>query len=485
MGGNAYQSQEKRPNPSDYKCGSCGFVAPTRLRLDDHMFMHSDTKTFVCSFQGCKYKTKYPRNLKQHGKRHNPVSATRHKCSVCAKGFCFPSELKKHARIHAQQKEEIPCSLCTQKFSNRFNLIQHVRRRHTHEKTVCCRQCDKKFKDHYSLNIHLIEEHGRSAKIRQKKYKCDFCDLRVPYFCTLRDHMKVHSDDKPFTCSLPACGFRTKYLPNLQQHEIRHDPALSTRFKCPMCQKGFPFRYQMDRHVRTHVHEDLRQCPECDFKLVGKTGLKVHIEKMHRNYRAKKTMLVETEEPEDPVIPHEETKGEDGSKMYKCLFAGCAYQTRFSANMSKHKTVHKPRNANNLLKCHFPGCGVEIKWRYYYKKHLKLHEPNRQKTYECPLCAKKYWSASGLSSHKKTHTDEKTHKCQYCDYACAEYSILSGHHRKFHRYFLLNVPTGDNAGSTVMEPDKNLLFKEIPKQQLHYHAKSIPVVILKRLIIFK
>ena len=316
------------------------------------------------------------------------------------------------------------------------------------------------------------------------KYKCSFCNFSAPARFRIRNHERIHSATQPFCCSVPGCDFRTRYPDGL--HQVRHDPTLSSRFKCPMCQKGFPFLYQMDRHVRYHVKEKLYKCSECDYKCVNKTGLTKHAKARHGKATEKigKTSSTVIEEPENLFIAHQNIKTEDGTTVHKCLFPGCSYQTRFSTNISKHKTRHRPRNAKTMLKCPVPGCSVETKWRSYYTQHLKLHDPDAQKIFQCPLCPKKFGYHGGLRRHTKTHTREKTHKCQYCDYASNESGNLYSHLRKHHSRPLKN-PTENDAECLTGSKLKRLQLKQPPDFHFPFGIKNAPVVILHRLVISK
>ena len=314
-----------------------------------------------------------------------------------------------------------------------------------------------------------------------KKLECEIRDCVETSLCTIDKQKGVHGVKKPFACSVPSCEFRTKYARHLKDHQQRHDPALSTRYKCPMCEKGFPFVYEMERHVRRHVKEKLYECSECDYKCLTRPGVRSHVERRHGtgNNTATNTVTIENEDAENLFIPHEIRKDECGIKIYKCLFPGCAYHTKFSTNVAKHKTRHKPRNAKTLLKCTALGCAYETKWRTYYRTHLKLHDPNRQRNQVCPLCPKRFWNAAGLKRLPRTHTGEKVYKCERCEYASAESSNLYSHRRKYHP----NVLKENTADTLTTERLTCPKLKQNPIFQLN--VQSVPVVILKRIVIFK
>ena len=223
MGPTKLHGQKDRPKR--YKCKLCDYGAHYKATLGQHMRCHSDSSPFVCSFAGCAFRSKYPQNLEQHERRHDPELSTSYKCPMCSNGYPLKHCLERHVRSHV--KEE--------------------------------------------LNLDYL-----------KRYACEICNYRAVSQTSIDRHAKlVHSDKKPFACSFPGCQFRTNYPQNLEDHEIRHEPESSTRHKCPMCPKGFPFAYQLERHVRSHVKEKLYECSECEFKSVNRSGLRNHEGRRH------------------------------------------------------------------------------------------------------------------------------------------------------------------------------------------------------------
>ena len=57
--------------------------------------------------------------------------------------------------------------------------------------------------------------------------------------------------------------------------------------------------------------------------------------------------------------------------------------------------------------------------------HLKTH--SREKTYKCNQCDYASSQASDLSRHLATHTGEKTNKCTQCDFATSRAGNLRTH----------------------------------------------------------
>ena len=193
--------------------------------------------------------------------------------------------------------------------------------------------------------------------------------------------MRVHRDERPFACSFPRCSFRTKYPQGLKDHEPRHDPVLSTRYKCSICSKGFCMPYQLERHFRTHTQEKLKKCPHCNFKAINWTGLISHKKKVHGIGKIEnKTPKYKEAESANTRAEFKEQQLEDGLKLYKCLFPGCDYKTKSRQCIMTHcRTVHNP---SYKLVCSFTDCGRQFKILTSFKRHIKSH---KQRDHGCPL----------------------------------------------------------------------------------------------------
>ncbi len=87
---------------------------------------------------------------------------TQHECDVCEKRFTQAGNLKRHMRIHKNEKP-YECEVCDKAFRQSSNLKQHMR-------------------------IHTNE----------KPYECDVCDKAFRQSGHLKQHMRIHTNEKPY-----------------------------------------------------------------------------------------------------------------------------------------------------------------------------------------------------------------------------------------------------------------------------------------------
>ena len=205
-----------------------------------------------------------------------------------------------------------PISLLPQLLSEYKSMVENMK------KTFVCTICNKSFTTRFSLKTHMV------IHADLKPFECPYegCNKCFRTKSTLNTHISlIHTVEKDYICS--ACGKAYSKPWLLKQHERRHH--IVQRCQCKHCSKSFTYPYQ----VRLPVDEIISQ-------------LKNHI-----------------------MVKHE------GIKAYTCSYEGCNKQ--FSS-----------------------------------KSSLRVHELSHQKSFVCPVCLTQFGYACDLKRHLK-----KVHSVQY------------------------------------------------------------------------
>jgi len=75
-----------------------------------------------------------------------------------------------------------------------------------------CNVCNKAFKNGHGLSQHYSKAHGISTK-------CSYCDKECDGKQKLKEHLRVHTNERPYHCNICDKAFKMKQ--HLQNHARR------------------------------------------------------------------------------------------------------------------------------------------------------------------------------------------------------------------------------------------------------------------------
>lgn len=96
--------------------------------------------------------------------------------------------------VAQKQRRKYQCEVCQKEFGYSNDLRKHLRI-HLDERPFSCTQCDKTFRQAGCLKNHIACQHGTDIS-----YTCDYCTKSFPIKERLRLHLRIHSGFKPYTC---------------------------------------------------------------------------------------------------------------------------------------------------------------------------------------------------------------------------------------------------------------------------------------------
>ncbi|XP_040977098.1 zinc finger protein 131-like isoform X4 [Aquila chrysaetos chrysaetos] len=147
----------------------------------------------------------------EHMKTHSTES---YKCDTCNKRYLRESALKQHFTCYhldegGASKKQRPgkkihiCQYCDKQFDHFGHFKEHLRK-HTGEKPFECPNCHEHFARNSTLKCHLTAcQSGAGAKKGRKKlYECQVCNSVFNSWDQFKDHLVIHTGDKPNHCTL-------------------------------------------------------------------------------------------------------------------------------------------------------------------------------------------------------------------------------------------------------------------------------------------
>lgn len=125
----------------------------------------------------------------------------------------------RHGIDFGSQGQQLRCENCSLIFPDENSKSKHDIE--IHGVKAFCGTCRKGFRSVLGYRYHM-KQHGISYGLTENCYKCTFCGNFYPTVSRLRQHMRSHSEDRPFTCKL--CGRSYKHNNGLKIHTC-HGPS--------------------------------------------------------------------------------------------------------------------------------------------------------------------------------------------------------------------------------------------------------------------
>ncbi|XP_063702434.1 zinc finger protein OZF-like [Culicoides brevitarsis] len=250
----------------------------TKKSVVNHNEVHLNPVDFMCKICQKLLPDKY--TLRDHELRHNPDEAKKFECDHCHKKFHVQKDLADHInRLHRTKTEPEKrqnCKLCEKSFVSKYSLMTHNRRFHMDLEKPICETCGKECLSKADLTAHIKARHTKSVRhkcdicgifvkylqkhkqihVESKLHlKCDICGLETTTHKYLRLHMKIHSGEKPYTCSTCNASFKRKNT--FEDHMSIHNGI--PRHFCNFCGRSFNNSGNKSRHIKRRHSQQMAE----------------------------------------------------------------------------------------------------------------------------------------------------------------------------------------------------------------------------------
>ncbi|XP_078066980.1 zinc finger protein 423 isoform X3 [Mustelus asterias] len=390
---------EQSPVSSDAEVSS-----PKRQRLSASVPSLSNGE-YPCN--QCDLKFSSFESFQSHLKSHLEILLRKQSCPQCKEDFDSQETLLQHLTIHYMTTStHYVCESCDKQFSSVDDLQKHLLDMHTFV-LYHCTLCQEVFDSKVSIQVHLAVKHSNEKKM----YRCTACNWDFRKEADLQLHVKhSHLGNPAKARKCIFCGDTFSTEVELQCHITTH----SKKYNCKFCSKAFHAIILLEKHLREK---------HCVFDNSSQNGTANGIVSCNKRVETDlQNILMKNQEA---LNSHEASEDDiDASEpMYGCDICGAAYTMEVllqnhrlrdhniqpgedDCSRKKAEFIKGSHKCNICARTFFSESGL--------REHMQTHR-GPAKHYMCPICGERFPSLLTLTEHKVTHSKSlDTGTCRIC-----------------------------------------------------------------------
>ncbi|KAK1150084.1 zinc finger protein 131-like isoform X1 [Acipenser oxyrinchus oxyrinchus] len=263
-----------------FRCEKCDRSFKLFYHFKQHMKVHSD-KAFVCP--NC-------------NKTYTRESALKHHLA------CHHFEVEESRRQRPQKKVHV-CGYCEKQFDHFGHFKEHLRK-HTGEKPFECPDCHERFARNSTLKCHIAAcQNGVGAKKGRKKlYECQVCSMVFNSWDQFKDHLVIHTGDKPNHCTI--CDIWFTQAGDMRKH-LREFHAIHERVVTEVVvpeqedAEDVHVEHVMVEQVQIESPEVLETIQVQVESVEGEQGKEEHVHMDQVQVEEEKTAEIQVHQPQD------------------------------------------------------------------------------------------------------------------------------------------------------------------------------------------
>jgi len=211
------------------------------------------------------------------------------------------------------------------------------------------------------------------------------------------------------------------------------------RYECAICQKRFPRRYSLKRHILLlHTQENKYHCKICHLGFSHSYNRLRHMRRVHPNHKEVPKVKNVIHRYESWTCSHCEMTFNSSPMLNLHMLVHAVHNVEDSEDEGFFKThtgvecpqcpqkfinrqklaAHVAEHGKNKdcqdKKLHCDICGRNFTNAVRYQNHMDMHGNDKMKPLECHVCFKRVLTQSALSCHLKIHDCHVQWECPVC-----------------------------------------------------------------------
>ncbi|XP_069461887.1 zinc finger protein 721-like [Ambystoma mexicanum] len=376
-------------------------LAPEGMLLERHNHSHNHSETSRKRlFQQCDYATYNSSNLKWNVQIHTSInmSMCNQKCNVaCVEAANSFETMKhdeyKHQRIYLHIPVASQLVVCGQDEHEASLPIFQAHAEQIHNDTEADTEISLPTKEMHLERSNPSQNH---RALSRKLHKCQQCEYGSSNTSNFKQHVRIHTGEKPF--------------------------------KCNFCKKVFRVASHLNRHMAVHWQQEFCFSENCSCSGESMQAVVGH-RRNFQNVSSGKVIV-------DPMRTSRHAKYEDhfpNSQHLGEIVDHCGVKNkdshpsaRVTLNTSSQNRTENSVKLYKCQQCEYMSCNSSN-----FKQHVRIH--TGEKPYKCNQCEKAFRVASHFKRHMFVHRNQELHKSDKCFYTDASADDLRVHRKSCKR----------------------------------------------------